>query len=287
MRCPKFLGLTVLLCLAVLAGGCATRTTRQVLQDDEKIRLLLRGKTHSRQPIDRGYSHPLTIAPARMAHALSRIDVRLEDGKHERKSAIPTELLYDLGDALSSAFAKADSSQEIVGWVTETRTKAGLFHEKRLTSFIAYAKDELIHIHFYRVDWKLPEHAADEDPFEPQLDQKPAMEFQVLASEGMAITQANALAIDWKHDVFRTPSRVQISPTGKVLRREILMQSEEDEALEPKGGSTPELSGSLSPEALRKLADLETARREGRISEAEYQSQRRQTLQADPSLQSK
>lgn len=281
---PKFSGLIALLCFAALVSSCATRTTRDFVQDDEKIRLLLRGKVRSGEPVDRGYAHPLTISSTRLANSLARIDVRLQDGTNDRKPAIPTELLYDLSDALSSAFAKADSSQEIVGWVTETRAKAGIFHEKRLTSFIAYAKGEMLHIHFYRIDWKLPEHAADEDPFEPQLDSTPAMQFQVLAAEGMAITQSNAVSIDWKSDVFRAPSRVQIAPSGKVMRREILMRSEEEESLEPKRDGAPELSDSLSPETLRQLADLEAARREGKISEAQYQNQRREILLADPSL---
>ncbi len=287
MRPLQICSLLLMLCTGISTSGCATHTTRHLVQDDEKIRLVLRGKTHSGEPIDRGYAHPLSIAPARMAHALARIDVRLGDDKHGRKPAIPTELLYDLGDALSRAFAKADSSQEIVGWLTETRMKAGLFHEKRLTSFAAYAKDEKIYIHFDRIDWKIPEHAADEDPFEPQLDQKPAMTFQLLASEGIGIAPPSAVVIDWQNEAFRTPSRVQISPTGKVQRREILMQSDEDETQKPSSEIQPELSGSLSPDTLRKLADLEAARREGKISEAEYQSQRRQTLQADPGSPSK
>lgn len=223
MHRSKLRAPALLLCLSLVLGACATRTTRQFVHDDETVRLLLRGKTHSGEPINRGYAHPLTISPTRMAHLLSRIDFRLRDAKREQKPAIATELLYPLGDALSAAFAKADASQEIVGWVTEKRIKVGIFQERRLTSFIAYAKAETLYIHFYRIDWPIPEQAEDEDPFEPSLEAKPVMPFQLLASEAMTITQPNAVAIDWKNDVFRSPSRVQISPTGKVLRREILL----------------------------------------------------------------
>ncbi len=230
MRHSKLFAPTLFLCLGLLLGACATRTTRKFVQEDENIRLLLRGKTHQGEPIDRGYAHPLTISPTRVAHLLSRIDFRPRDATRERKPAIATDLLYPLGDALSAAFAQADASQEIVGWVTEKRIKAGIFQERRLTSFIAYAKDKNLYIHFYRIDWPIPEHAADEDPFEPSLDTKPTMQFQVLAAEGMTILQSNTVAIDWQNDIFRTPSRVQVAPTGKVLRREILLQESDPPA---------------------------------------------------------
>jgi hypothetical protein len=43
----------------------------------------------------------------------------------------------------------------------------------------------------------------------------------------------------------------------------------------------PEVIQSLSPEALRRLADLEEARRSGKLSEADYQAQRLQVLRQE------
>ncbi len=59
------------------------------------------------------------------------------------------------------------------------------------------------------------------------------------------------------------------------MRREILL---EDEAVEAPEASEP-LPDGLAPEALRRLADLEELRRDGRISEAEYQRRRQALLE--------
>ncbi|MGH3113173.1 MAG: hypothetical protein ACRDOP_06880, partial [Gaiellaceae bacterium] len=60
---------------------------------------------------------------------------------------------------------------------------------------------------------------------------------------------------------------------GKVLRTTILMESEEEAPPAPRP-VLPE----LTPEQLRALADLEEARTEGKVSEAEYAAERNRIL---------
>jgi hypothetical protein len=87
-----------------------------------------------------------------------------------------------------------------------------------------------------------------------------------------------SVAVEWRDPISSRPTRTKILPTGEVMRKTILMESppEEWESEEPAVGVLPE---SLAPEQLRALADLEERRQQGRITEAEYQEQRREILE--------
>ena len=55
------------------------------------------------------------IAPVRLAHILSRIDMRQGEGaESKRVAAIPLETLFLIGDAMAEGLAKADPDQEVV-----------------------------------------------------------------------------------------------------------------------------------------------------------------------------
>jgi hypothetical protein len=99
----------------------------------------------------------------------------------------------------------------------------------------------------------------------------------------MTQVDGQSVAIDWRDPVFKKPTRTRVTPSGKVVRRTILMESPEEEVSEP--GKEPEyhrLPENLSSDTLRALADLEDQRHRGEISEAEYKQQRRQIIRADP-----
>ena len=64
--------------LAISSAGCATRTIRQTVYDDQHTEVFLRSQVKRGETVDRGFQHPLTIAPIRVAHILSRIDLRTE-----------------------------------------------------------------------------------------------------------------------------------------------------------------------------------------------------------------
>jgi hypothetical protein len=76
---------------------------------------------------------------------------------------------------------------------------------------------------------------------------------------------------------------VRITPAGKIVRRTVLMESEapaeEAEEEEPLPSVT---SGNLAPAQLRALADLEEMRRDGKVSENDYQTRRARILRGDP-----
>ena len=232
------------------------------------------------EAVDRGFAHPATISRARITNILSRIEVRLEDEKEAaREPAIPAELLFDLGELVSAALVKADSSQEVVVKAIRKERRFGIFTEKYLTSFVSYVLGDDLYVHLSRVDDLLPKDSEDTIP-EPWPNRE-VMPFKVLASDGIVPVGTQAVVVAWRDPLFRAPGQVRVGPGGQILRRQILLESpaEETEA------TTPAIGGHLSPETLRALADLEGLRRQGAISEAAYQERRRSLLASDPSRQ--
>ncbi len=270
---PRLVALAV---LALVLVSCGPRYARVTVHDRDGYTVLLRAEVGNGETVNRGFAHPATISEVRITNILSRIDVRLEDEKGSpRAPAVPAELLYTLGSLVSAALAKADPSQEVVVRAIRKERRFGLFTQRYLTSFVTYVVGDELLIHLSRVDYAIPK--ADEDkPREPWPNRE-VMPFQVLAGDGIVPVGAQAVAVAWRDPLFRSGEHLRLGPGGKALRREILFESREVET----ESAPPELEGSLSPETLRALADLEESRRRGAITEAEYQERRRRILASD------
>jgi hypothetical protein len=262
----------VLLLAAALLAGCGARYARVPVHQDDDVTVVLRSELRGGEPVARGFAHPATIAGVRLAHVLAQIDVRTDagdDGPGERRAAIPTDLVYPLGELLSRALAQADPAQEVVVQAVRRERRLGLFTASFATSFVAYlGPDERLHLQLSRIDWEVPK-GREEELREP-LPGREVMAFRVLASEGIEPTGHQSVAVHWRDERFRNPTTVRIGPGGKISRRTVLMEEEAPDA----GG----LALPTDPDALRALADLEEARRAGAITEAEYQRRRRELL---------
>jgi hypothetical protein len=262
--------------VAVLASGCITRTLREDVYRDAYTRIFLRSQKKGGEPVERGFEHPAEISPVRLVHVLSRIDLRVEAKKGaDRMPAIPTESIRKIAEGVSKALHQANSSQEVVVLSILREKRWGIFDRKYLTSFLAYVKDELLYLHFSRADWEVPERRADRLP-EPHVGER-VMSFRVLPARGMAVVDPQSVAVAWRDPIFQRASRIRTLPGGKVVRRTILMESPPEDESGP-----AELPPNLSPQTLRRLADLEDERRSGAISEGEYELRRREIIRADP-----
>jgi hypothetical protein len=266
------------LVLALATTACGPRYARVTIQDSGGLIVQLRAEMQGDETVDRGFAHPATISRARITNILSRIEVRRESEKEAaREPAIPAEFLYDLGDLVSAALAKADPNQEVVVRAVRKERRLGIFTQKYLTSFVAHVLGDDLYVHLSRVDDSLPKDSEDTVP-EPWPNRE-VMPFKVLPSDGIVPVGAQAVIVAWRDPLFRAPGQVQVGPGGKILRRQILLASPEEET----ETTTPEITGHLSPETLRALADLEELRRRGAISESAYQERRRSILAGDPS----
>jgi hypothetical protein len=123
-----------------------------------------------------------------------------------------------------------------------------------------------------RHDWEIPK-TRDERIPEPRIGDSP-QRFKLYAGTAMSLVSDQGLAIDWRDPVFAKESLTHVLPSGEVERREILMESPAEVQDDP----SLRLPENLSPEQLRGLADLEEARRAGRITETEYRVRRRAIL---------
>lgn len=275
MRWPESL---LCLILVLAATACGPRYTRVTIQDSGGLTVQLRAEVREGEAVDQGFAHPAIISRARITNILSRIEVRLEDEEEAaRKPAIPAELLFDLGDLVSTALARADPSQEVVVKAIRQERRFGIFTQNYLTSFVGYVREDQLYLHLSRVDDPLPKDSGDKVP-EPWPGRE-AMSFKVLPTSGIVPVGSQAVSVAWRDPVFRAPGQVRVGPGGRVFRREILFESPEEEKAEE---APPETTGRLSPETLRALADLEERRLRGEISEAAYQQRRRSILAGDP-----
>lgn len=266
--------------LATASGGCLTRTIRQAVYDDQQTQVFLRSQIKGRETVERGFQHPLTIAPVRVAHILSRIELRTEGKKGiQRTPAVPVETLYQIGEGVSQALAEANPNQEVVVLSIRRTKRFKLFDRDYLTSFLTYAKGDELFIHFSRSEWELPAR-REERPPEPHVGEH-EMEFRVVPGKAMTLVDPQSVAVAWRDPIFREPSSTRVLPGGRVVQRTILMESPEEDLGEP--APADRTGEGLSPETLRQLDDLEQMRRRGEITEAQYELRRREILQADPS----
>ncbi len=282
MPIPRRLSISSLLLalVASLSLACVTRTARETVFDDGYTEVLLRGQRRSGEPIDRGFQHPSAIASVRVAHILSRIDIRISDGKkNERRPAVPTDTLYTIAEAISEALQKADSSQEVVVQSIRRTKRWGVFDRFYLTSLLCYLKDDLFFVHISRSDWEVPKHREDRLP-ETHVGEFP-LKFTMLVSKGMTLVDGQSVAADWRDPIFKKATRTRITAGGRVVRRTILMESEEEDPTDY--GPTPQINENLSSGDLRDLVDLEEQRERGELSETEYNAKRNRILRGEES----
>lgn len=266
-------------------AACGAKVVRTPVFDQDDVRVFLRHREQRGTPIERHFAHPASIAPIRLTSILSRLDVRdPDDEDRERQPAIPTGVLYPLGDGLAAALQQADPNQEVVAMAIERRRYLGVFNSDYLTSLVAWVDGERLNVHLGHVDEALSRNPKESIP-EPQLDRITG-KLRALPGDGIVALGPQTFAIAWRDPIFRRADTVRVRPGGKIIRRTILMEStpaEEDVADPSEDPTTPgpaaPLPENLSPEQLRALADLEEARRLGEISESIYQTQRRMVLQ--------
>jgi hypothetical protein len=275
----KLAGAFALLVTAFVASGCMTKVVKLPVFDESNVEVFLRYDSRGGKPVDRGFSHPVTIAPMRITNMLARIEVRKGD-KPEREPAIPTELLYPIGEGIARALAKADSSQEVLVMATERKRNMAVFTQDYLTSLIVWNQDDKIFVKLGHLDWAIPKGNKEEKIPEPKTGEIVGKN-RAVPSEGIAAEGNQLVTANWRDPIFKDSGALHVRPGGQVVRRTVLMDSGEGATLpsEPTTGAAVPPQG-VSPEGLRALADLEESRRRGELTEADYQAKRRQILES-------
>jgi hypothetical protein len=264
--------------VAVTIGGCA-HVSKTTVYDDGKLKVQLRGRGSQSHDLD----HPLTISPVRLSHILARLDIRTSVKEGQRRvPAIPLKNLDPIAEGLAKGLAEAKPDQEVVVTSVRVDKRFGIFNHNKLTSFVAYQRGGALYIHLSRVDWEVPPRREDRLP-EPKIGEFPT-KFRIVSGKKMEMVDQQSVAIDWQANLFDKPTRTRLTPDGKTVRRQILMESDEadDQApIEIQESSDMAIPAGVSPTALRALADLEEKRRNGSVTESRYARERLEILEAE------
>jgi hypothetical protein len=271
--------------LALLLPGCATRSVKKVVYENPDLEVSLRRDVKLFRTVKKRYDHPIEIAPSRVTYILAAIDVETHEGKAVtvREAAFPTEILYDVGEAVSKAFTEAGPDQQLVVKAMRKERRLGLFHRKYLTSFTTYVKDDLLYVHLGRVNWKVPKRDEGQGKIPDPSPGRREMDFRVRQARGMRVVGPQDVAVEWRDPVFASSKILESRGAGAPKRRTVLMEEVVPEGEAPVAGSDD--VEDLSPEVLRALAELEEQRRSGAITEIEYQSRRYDILRKGTSSQ--
>jgi hypothetical protein len=260
-----------------------TRTVTEKAFESREVTIYLRGEKKGSKPIGRGYQHPSTVAPARLANILASVTIRTSDDKAtEQSSAMATDIIQPTARALAKALTKADPSQQLAVVAVRKASRLGLLNRKYVTSFVAYVKNDFLYLFFSRVNWRLPKQGRQQEAADLPLPKvgDEVMKFRTVTGLEFERAGPKGIAVRWRDPIWARAGHLTRSGTGQIERRTILMESDDPTAARPPIG--PEASGSLSPEALRALADLEEQRRNGEITEGQYRRRREEIIGTEP-----
>ncbi|MBW2541198.1 MAG: SHOCT domain-containing protein [Deltaproteobacteria bacterium] len=279
MIARKSIALAALALSAAALAGCMT--TKKTIFQQQGITVQLISKRSESVELN----HPITIAPVRLSHILARIDIRLTaKDSQQRVPAFHIEEIDGISEGLAKGLREAAPNQRVIVYSIRREKRFGIFDTQYLTSFIAYAYGEHLFLHLSRSDWEIPPRRKDSLP-EPKIGKFPS-KFRILPGKAMRLVDEQALAISWDEEIFERPTRTRVTPSGQMVRKTILMESEEPESeaegeLEQPAGAQTVPAG-ISAQTLRALADLEERRQRGEIDEYDYERERNKILAADP-----
>lgn len=277
MRRHRSAALVLWLCGVVLCSGCFTRHVREDVYQERLIEVFLRSDRKNFSPVVKSYDHPVTISAVRMAHILSRLDIRKSVDKGGRRiPAIPTVALYSIADGISRALSRADEDQEVVVMAIEKKRSFGIFDQDHLTALVAYVRGKLLYIHLARSDWAVPERKKDAPP-QPVVGENPT-KLKLYPDTAMILIDTHSVKISWRDPIFNKPTRTRILATGEVMRKTILLESPVEDVLDDPQERAPLPPAGLSPAQLRALADIEEQRLAGLITEGMYRIRQQEIL---------
>ena len=281
MLARRAVPIALLAAVVMLSSGCITRHVREDVYKQNRIQVFLRTDKRLFSPVKKGYDHPATIASVRVAHILSRIDLRWSAKEGNRRApAIPTDLLYPMADGISQALAKADEDQEVVVMAVRRERTLKILDQDYLTSLILYVRGDQLYVHISHSNFMLKDNPRQEHELpQPRLTDDPPR-FRLYGGTAMTLIASNAMAVSWRDPIFKHETRTKILPTGEVKRKTILMEGPAQDVPETENDELPPavIPAGLSPEQLRRLADLEELRLQGRITESEYRVRQQEIL---------
>ena len=210
-------------------SGCATREVKDSLSDRAGVKIFLREHREGLfRVIERDFQHPAEISAQRLEHILGAIDIR---GREKElagvRAAFEPQQLSNIAFSLAHALRQAGPNQEIAVNIVRKQMQNFIFNRKLLTSFVAYVQNDLLYLHFSRVDWQLPDLAKKIGLPEPRVNEHP-MKFKVDPESKACTPEGNyAVSLEWQDPIFRRPLRQGEPVEDDRRKRTILMEEPE------------------------------------------------------------
>jgi hypothetical protein len=276
-RCCPRLRFVPLLLLA-LAGGCASsRVVRDPIYSSDTARVYLRRTVEGGAPVARGYAHPATVSDVRLAHILASLEH--EDGG-KRAVTVPSELVYELAEALNKAAVQATPDDEIAALVYLNDRRFGLFTNRKVTSFRAYFTEQELIFEFYDIARPLEagESKTGQAEYDVPLEAAQTRTFRMIPGQSQTAAGARSLRVVWRDPYYAQPIALSVRE-GRFKRRTVVSEASEPKT-ETAAPPPPLDSDPARRDAqLRALDQLDAARRSGIVTEAEFQNRRRLILE--------
>jgi len=280
----------ILFALAAVVSACSTVTVQKKAFDGTGLEIKLRSERKLfGRTIPRGFDHPATISSARLEEILGGIEIDTRSKKssliRERRSAIPAALLERISSKVEIAFAKAGPDQSIVVKATRKQPQKVIFDRKFLTSFVTYIEDGRLYVFVSRVDWPIEQHKKEEKLPDPRPDEQ-VMRFSVVTNPLYEEAGPQGVHVDWRDSAFGTDLASKPEANASASGPPTEPAPEQTPAVGADDGAADDAASAtgrgaldgLSPDDLRRLADLEEARAAGRIGDADYEKSRAEIL---------
>ena len=263
---------------ALVVAGCAPKVIRERLVDTPGVRVELRHTEEGGKPIAHGYAQPATISDVRIAHILASLVY--EDDDKKQTPVVRALYVYDMAAGISKALEKAGPDDEVAAASFPEDKRLGIFTDSKVTALrITLVGDEM------RIDVLALEQPLERDggkigtreydiPTEmPTIGPR----FKLVPGEAQTRESDRSLNVAWRDPYYRKPANLSFSG-GQARRRTVLMELPQEDMPTSEQKAPAELPPNLSDAQLRAIDQLDAARTDGQVREADYQRKRRLIL---------
>ncbi len=264
---PRRAGAAVLATLILVA--CGPKLVAEPVYVTPNAKVFLRRTVDGDQVVAHGYEHPATISDVRFAHILASLNYETPKGKP--RPVIRSLHVYELAEGLAQAFRKAAPDDEIAAAAFARDPRLGIFTDDKVTSFRAWVMHGQLFLEFFAIEQVLEDPGVVDESAAytiPKAMPTRAPKFQILPGRSMALADRRTVAVDWRSSEFRRP----LTLTNSGIQRRTILMEEVDAAIDAETAERPE---GFTDAQLDALDDLESGRRSGRVTEAEFQIRRR------------
>jgi hypothetical protein len=279
---PSPLRALLLVAVVCALAGCGPKLVREKIYDKPGARVELRHETSGGEVVKHGYQQPATIADVRIAHILASLSY--EDDEEKRRPLIRSQFVYELAEGISVALAKAGPDDEVAAASFPEDRTLGIFTNEMVTAFRLYLVGDEMHIEFFSVEQPLDKDTSRMGVREFEIPTELptyAPKFKIVPGKAQTRLGDRGVNVAWRDDFYRRPSSLSFRE-GQARRRTVLMDSPPEE--EPEPGAPPKPLEPARPVGLsdlqmRALDQLDSARHNGLVKEADYQRRRRLILE--------